>query len=72
MSGRVPNLGPVEQIRQAAEAANRGDRDAAMRFVAPDAVWDTSRTGVGKFEGAAAIRCHWEDWRRSYEAMQYD
>jgi ketosteroid isomerase-like protein len=44
------------------EAANRHDLDTVMRFYTPDAVWDLSETGIGTYEGAAAIGVFLEDW----------
>jgi len=41
----TPDL--VELTRQAINALNHRDFDAAMSYHAPDAVWDTSNTGVG-------------------------
>ena len=56
----------TERVRVAVDAANRRDVDAMMSFFAPDAVWDMSPTGVGTFEGFAAIRGFFEDWFGSY------
>ncbi len=51
----------VELSRQAFDAANRHDLDAAMSVFGPDAVWKTA--GLGSFyQGVAAIR-------GGYEAM---
>jgi SnoaL-like domain len=44
----------------------RRDFDAMMSFFAPDAIWDLSSAGIGRFEGAAAIRTFHEDWIGSY------
>jgi ketosteroid isomerase-like protein len=55
----TPDL--VERQRQAVEAGGRRDWGGAMTFYAPDAVWDASPTGIGTFEGAAAIRRFFED-----------
>ena len=60
-----------EPTRRGLEAMNRGDRDAAIRDVASDAVWDTSRNGVATFEGAATIRDFWEGWVRGYEELEF-
>jgi ketosteroid isomerase-like protein len=61
----TPDL--VERQRQAVEAGGRRDWDEAMNFYAADAVWDASPTGLGRFEGAAAIRRFFEDWAGAYE-----
>jgi SnoaL-like domain len=66
-TGRVMSEEPttpdlVERWRQANEAFVRRDFDAMMSFFAPDAVWDLSSAGIGRFEGTAAIRGFHEDW----------
>ena len=60
----TPDL--VARWRQTNEAFVRRDFDAMMSFFAPDAVWDLSSAGIGRFEGAAAIRTFHEDWIGSY------
>jgi ketosteroid isomerase-like protein len=64
----TPDL--VERWRQTNEAFVRRDFDAMMRFFAPDAVWDLSSAGIGRFEGAAAIGRFHEDWIGSYEEYE--
>jgi ketosteroid isomerase-like protein len=66
----TPDL--VERQRQAVEAGGRRDWDRAMTFYAPGAVWDASPTGVGSFEGAAAIRRFFEDWAGAYEEYGHE
>jgi SnoaL-like domain len=66
---------PVAQVRRFVEAANRvaanrGELDAVPSYLARDSVWDTSRVGIGVFEGVATIRRFLEDWFRSYEELQ--
>jgi ketosteroid isomerase-like protein len=65
----TPDL--VELWRQSADACVRGDFDSGMSFYAPDAEWDGSDTGVGTFEGAAAIRRFLEDWIGTFEGYQH-
>ena len=65
----TPDL--VERWRQAAEAVDRRDFDAAMSFFAPDAVWEEWPLGFS-FEGAAAIRGFLEDWRDEYEEYEQE
>jgi ketosteroid isomerase-like protein len=60
----------LELMRTMAAAANERDFDTADRYYAPDAVWDSSRTGVGIFEGAAAIRRLFEEWRSTFEEWE--
>ncbi len=50
----TPDL--VELVLAYVEAWNRRDLDAAIGPFASDPVWDASQTGVGTFEGVAAIR----------------
>ena len=46
--------------------------DAAVSFYAPDAVWDASPWGMGVFEGHAAVRGFFDDWRRSYAGIEWE
>jgi ketosteroid isomerase-like protein len=67
---RVRDL--VELTRQSIQATSRRDVDAALRFLAPDAIWDFG--GLGRFEGLAAIRGFTEDWFGAFDefAMEAD
>jgi ketosteroid isomerase-like protein len=58
----------VALTRQAIDAHQRGDYDAAMGLFAPDVVWE-SLDGLGTFEGAAAVRGFLEDFRGGYESF---
>jgi ketosteroid isomerase-like protein len=58
----------VELTRRSIEAAE--DIEAALSFYAPDAVWDASPWGMGVFEGQAAVRGFFEDWRSSYSDIE--
>jgi len=60
----TPDL--VELMRGLFAAVSRHDVDAIMACYAPDAVWDMSPTGLGTFEGQAAVRGFLEDWFGSY------
>jgi ketosteroid isomerase-like protein len=57
-----------------AELARRSveveDLEAALSFYAPHAVWDASPWGMGVFEGQAAVRGFFEDWRSSYSDIE--
>jgi ketosteroid isomerase-like protein len=64
----TPDL--VERWRETNEAFVRREFDAMMSFFAPDAVWDLSSAGIGRFEGTAAIRSFHEDWIGSYEEYE--
>src|SRR4051794_25097849 len=48
------------------DAADRADFDAMMGFFASEAVYDLSAIGLGVYEGAAAMRRFFEEWRGSY------
>jgi len=61
----TPDL--VELARRSIEA---DDVEAALSFYAPDAVWDASPWGMGVFEGKAAVRGFFEDWRSSYSGIE--
>ncbi len=65
----TPDL--VALMRRLFEAAERDDFDAAMRFFASDAVWESMGLGT-RFEGVAAIRGHFEDWRGAYEEYEME
>ena len=62
---------PVERWRQSADAYVRGDFDAGLSVYAPDAAWDGSDTGLGTFEGTAAIRSFLEDWLGAFEGYEH-
>jgi ketosteroid isomerase-like protein len=61
----TPDL--VELARRSIEAE---DREVALSFYAPDAVWDASPWGMGVFEGKEAVRGFFEDWRSSYSGIE--
>ena len=63
----TPDL--VELTRRSIGAAE--DIEAALSFYAPDAVWDASPWGMGVFEGQTAVRGFFEDWRSSYNDMEW-
>src|SRR5436305_13953696 len=54
----------------ARESIETGDLEAALSFYAPHAVWDASPWGMGVFEGQAAMRDFFEDWRGSYSGIE--
>jgi ketosteroid isomerase-like protein len=70
MSEEPTTPDPVELTRHVIESVARRDFDAAVNFLAPDAVW------VGRelftFEGPAAIRSLWEDWVGAYEEFEVE
>jgi ketosteroid isomerase-like protein len=52
------------------ESIETDDLEAALSFYAPHAVWDASPWGMGQFEGEAAMRGFFEDWRASYSGIE--
>ena len=62
----TPDL--VELARRSVETE---DLEAALSFYAPHAVWDASPWGMGVFEGQAAVRGFFEDWRSSYSGIEW-
>jgi ketosteroid isomerase-like protein len=60
--------GLAELVRRSIEVE---DREAAVSFYAPDAVWDASPWGMGVYEGQAAVRAFFEDWGSSYADMEW-
>ncbi len=60
------------EIRRFIDAASRGDIDVLMGFFAPDAVWVGSLSGIGRREGAAAIRSFLEDWIGTFEDFEIE
>jgi len=65
----TPDL--VELVDGAFEAVNRSDLDALMRFYAPDASVDMTRTVGVVLQGRAALRGVVEDWMAAYEEMEW-
>jgi ketosteroid isomerase-like protein len=64
-----------EKVRQAREAGNRRDFDAALAIWAPDAVWELSPIGMGVVEaghlvGHEAIQEFWEALTAPYEDFE--
>ncbi len=64
----TPDL--VELTRQSIEAANRREFAVSATRFAPDAVFDVSSVGLGKFEGPTAIHGYLADWTASYEKQE--
>jgi ketosteroid isomerase-like protein len=65
----TPDL--VELVDGAFEAVNRSDLDGLMRFYAPDALVDMTRTVGVALQGRAALRGVVEDWMAAYEEMEW-
>jgi ketosteroid isomerase-like protein len=62
----TPDL--VELARRSIEVE---DLEAAVSFYAPNAVWDASPWGMEVYEGQAAVRGFFEDWRSSYSGIEW-
>jgi ketosteroid isomerase-like protein len=72
MSEENASADVVELTRRAFAAANSGDFDAMMTFYGPDSVWDISPSGLGTYEGPAAIRNFFEDWIGALEGWRLE
>jgi ketosteroid isomerase-like protein len=66
----TPDL--TELWRRAFQPLNVRDYDAAMRFWAPDGVFDLSQTALGTYEGHAAIRAFLEEAFGAYDDFQFE
>jgi len=49
------------------EASNRREFDVSATRFAPNAVFDVSSAGLGRFEGPAEIHGYLADWTGAYE-----
>ncbi|HEV2924029.1 MAG TPA: nuclear transport factor 2 family protein, partial [Solirubrobacteraceae bacterium] len=58
-------------VELASRSIETEDLEAALSFYAPHAVWDASPWGMGVFEGQAAVRGFFEDWRSSYSDIEW-
>ena len=54
------------------EATNRHEFEEAIGVFAPDAVFDVTSAGLGRFEGVAAVRGYLEDWVGLYERQEFE
>jgi ketosteroid isomerase-like protein len=64
----TPDL--VELVRRLSEALNRLDFEAAVRYLAADAVVEGRASGM-TLEGRTAIRGFWEDMTVAYEEFEW-
>jgi ketosteroid isomerase-like protein len=62
----------VELVRVSLEAVNRRDMDGLMATLAPDAVYDTSPSGMGVYEGHAAIRAFLKGYWDCFEELRFE
>ena len=58
----------VETVREAFEAFNRGDLDAALQRMHPDVQWETVSTfpDAGTYRGREDVAGFWRTWRDSF------
>jgi ketosteroid isomerase-like protein len=66
----TPDL--TELARTQLEAVNRRDLDAVMTSIAPNAVYDTSPSGMGVYEGHAAIRAFLKGYWDCFEELRFE
>jgi ketosteroid isomerase-like protein len=64
----------VDLIKQVEAAFNRGDLDAMVELIAPDAEWEISEENPNArtLHGRAEIRAYLEDWRDTLDALYYE
>jgi hypothetical protein len=70
MSDESTNPDLVELAGQSMEASKRREFDVSATKFPPDAVFDVSSVGLGRFEGATAIHGYLADRYSSYETQE--
>ena len=65
------NIENVEIVREAFEAFNRGDVDAALQRMHSEIEWQTIDTfpDAGTYRGRDAVREFWKTWRDSFRGF---
>jgi ketosteroid isomerase-like protein len=66
----IPEL--AELVRRQLEAVNRRDLDALMTAFAPDAVYDTSPSGMGVYEGHTAIGVFLKGYWDCFDELRFE
>ena len=66
----TPDL--AELARQQIEAVNRRDADALVSFARADVVYDTSPSGMGTYEGHAAVRAFIQGYWELFEELSFE
>jgi ketosteroid isomerase-like protein len=66
----TPDL--VELARKQFDAVNRRDLDMVMSIFAPEAVYDTSPSGMGTYEGHAAIGAFLKGYWQLFEELRFE
>jgi ketosteroid isomerase-like protein len=72
MSQESTTPDPVELARRQLEAVNRRDLDAVMTPIASDATYDTAPSGMGVYEGHAAIRAFLKGYWECFEELRFE
>ena len=64
----------VERIRRVEAAFNRGDLDALVDELSPDAEWEVSENNPAArtLHGRDEIRAYLEDWRDTVHGLHYE
>jgi uncharacterized protein len=62
----------IEVVRNAFEAYNRGDFDAALELMHPDIEWHTPDVfpDAGTYRGRERVREFWESWPEMFRGFQ--
>jgi hypothetical protein len=60
----------VTLTRESMEATNRSELHADSTMFSPDAIFDVSPAGVGRFEGVDAVHRYLADWTGSYDTQE--
>jgi ketosteroid isomerase-like protein len=66
----TPDLEAV--VRSAIEAVNRRDFDAMLGYAAPDAVYDTTPSGLGIYRGLPAIREFIKGYWETFDELRFE
>lgn len=72
MSHGSSNPDLLELTRRSLEAVNRRDLDTLMSLSAPNLVYDTSPSGLGVYEGHAAIGAFIKGYWDAFEELRFD
>jgi ketosteroid isomerase-like protein len=62
----------IALVRRRSDASNRRDMDALMSLCARDGVYDTSPSGLGVYEGQAAIRAFIGEWWDAFDELHFE
>ena len=62
----------VEIVREAIEAFNRGDLEAALQRMHPDIEWQTldAFPDAGTYRGHEEVREFWQTWRQTFRGFR--